>query len=833
MTNNCIKIIIWTLFLSLGVSAMAQQKAPISVKWIMGENGVQPNKYSGKYVFTNTSDEELGADWAFYFNQFPRTMKIDENAPLTLNTVKKSYYYFTPSKNYMPLAPGDSIVIDILINGKYPGVCFGPDGGHFAFTGGKPIGVDIIQPTMNNPLQWAAKGQEYINYPDGNFMYDFNTAINPAGNEISLDAFDIIPTPKEIIRTGKNVKIPDIIRIKYDEKLSLAGNYLSEKVALCGIGITEKAFFLINLSFTNNNEKNSEYYEMTVAPEGVNIIGNSPIGVLNGVKTFVAALERTNGTNTIPIATITDYPDLRHRGMMLDIARNYTPYESVKDFIDILASYKINVFHFHFNDDEAWRIEIPSIPELTTYGSRKGMTLDEKDFLMQTYAGNGNPDDLSTSANGYITSEQFIDLIKYAHNRGVEIIPEIETPGHSRAVILSLKNRYNKYINTDREKAEEFVVWDLNDTTSYISVQGYSDNVLNLAVPGTYRFVKKIIDELDAMYSKAGVKLKTIHLGGDEVADGAWDNSPAVKQMMQENGYTKIRQIEEYYIDHITEYLEQKGIKAGAWQEAAMKHPREFNEKVAKRFYMINGWSTVGSKDTIPYHIANNGYPVILSNANNFYLDFMYSRHQDERGHNWGGVVNEFTSLEAQPFNIYRSARHTIDGKVVDLVNASQGKPDIQIKENIVGIQAQLWAETIRGYHTVQQYVFPKIFGLVERAWNAYPSWGEDNHDSERYLSERIKYNAIIGSHELPLFAKRNRDFHLGQPGIIVKDDLLLANKQYSGVMVRYTFDGSEPTENSPTWTSPVTVPQGTTLIKARAYYLGKQSVTTFLFLSK
>lgn len=828
---NLNRILLGVTAIALSLSINAQEKAPITVKWIMGENGIQPNRYSGKYVFINTSDKELGANWAFYYNQFPRTMKINDDAPLSLHIVKKSYYYFAPNENYSPLAPGDSIVIDIITVGKHPAICFGPDGGHFAFNGEKPIGIEFIRPTMNNPLQWAAKGQEYKNYPDGNYMYSFNASINPADKEITLDAFDIIPNPKNITRTGETVQIPSSIKIKNNRNLNIATNYLNEKADLCGITIDKKAKYTVNLSLIDKKDKNDEYYELKVSPKGINIFGNTETGVLNGVKTLIVALEHTRGTNILPEVSIADYPDLSHRGMMLDIARNYTKYEEVKDFIDILAAYKINVFHFHFNDDEAWRIEIPSIPELTTYGSRKGMTLDEKEFLMQTYAGNGNPDDLSTSANGYITTEQFIELIKYAHKRGVEIIPEIETPGHSRAVILSLKNRYNKYKDTDREKAEEFVVWDQNDTTNYISVQGYSDNVLNLAIPGTYRFVKRIIDELETMYNQAGVKLKTIHLGGDEVADGAWNSSPAVKKMMQDNGYTTIRQIEEYYIDHITEYLEQKGIKAGAWQEAAMKHTQEFDKKVAKRFYMINGWSTVGSKDTIPYHIANNGYPVILSNANNFYLDFTYSRHQDERGHNWGGIVNEYISWEAQPFNIYRSARHDINGKPIDLANAASGKPDIILKENIVGIQGQLWAETIRGYHTVQQYVFPKIFGLMERAWNACPSWGEDNEDSECFLNERAHYNAQIGSHELPLFAKYNRNFHLGQPGIIVKDGMLLANKQYPGVTVRYTLDGSEPTENSPKWTAPIAVPQGTTLIKARAYYLGKQSVTTFLFL--
>lgn len=817
--------------IAFACSANAVAQAPISVKWIVGENGVKPNKYSAKYVFTNVSDEELSGNWSFFFNQFPRTMTLNEGAPLSINVVKKGYYYFTPNENYKPLAPGDSIVIDLLLNGAHPGIHFGPDGGHFAFHGGKPMGVELIRPTMNNPLQWAAKGKQYANYPDGNFMYKKNASINPAGENIDLGVYDILPTLKSVSNLGKDVKVPAIIKATANNNLSNAVAYLTDKAKKCGIEVAKKADFNVELKLINEKSKNSEYYTMKVTNKGVKIEGNSPAGVLNGVKTLIAALERTNGTNTLKEVTIADYPDLLHRGMMLDISRNYTPYEGIKDLLDILASYKINIFHFHFNDDEAWRIEIPSLPELTSYGSRKGMTLDEKDFLMQTYAGNGNPDDLTTTANGYITADQFVELIKYANYLGIEIIPEIETPGHARAVILSMKNRYNKYINSDRKKAEEFIVWDINDTTSYVSAQGYSDNVLNLALPGTYRFVKLIIDELDAMYAKAGVKLKTIHLGGDEVADGAWNHSPAIKKMMKTNGYTKVRQIEEYYLDQITEYMESKGIKAGAWQESAMKHPKEFHEKVSKRFYMINGWQTVGSRDSIPYHIANNGYPVILSNANNFYLDFMYSRHQDEPGHNWGGVVDEFTSWEAQPFKVYRSARHDINGKKNNLATIENNKPAILKKENIIGVQGQLWAETIRGYNTVQYYTFPKIFGIVERGWNAIPAWGDDNEDSKLYLDQRAQYNALIGEKELPLLAKRGANFRIGQPGIIAKDGMLYANKQYTDVVVRYTFDGSEPTESSPEWTAPIAIPAGTKVVKARAFYLGKQSVSTFLWL--
>jgi hexosaminidase len=175
-----------------------------------------------------------------------------------------------------------------------------------------------------------------------------------------------------------------------------------------------------------------------------------------------------------------------------------------------------------------------------------------------------------------------------------------------------------------------------------------------------------------------------------------------------------------------------------------------------------------------------------------------------------------------------------LDAELLDKANLAtieRGKPAIQKKENIIGVQGQLWTETNRGYSTVQLYVFPKIFGIIERGWNSYPAWGADNEDSKQYLDERAHYNLVIGTKELPQLAKRGANFHLGQPGIIKKDGMLLANKQYPGVVIRYTFDGSTPTEKSPEWTAPVSIPSGTKVVKARAFYLNKQSVTTFLFI--
>ena len=168
--------------------------------------------------------------------------------------------------------------------------------------------------------------------------------------------------------------------------------------------------------------------------------------------------------------------------------------------------------------------------------SRRGCTLTEDEFIVSIYDGNGNPNDLSQSANGFYTRSQMIDLLKYAHARGIRVIPEVETPAHARAALVAMKARYKKYINTDKAKAEEYKIWDDRDTSVYTSAQSYHDNVLNVAQEGVFRFVFKVVDELEKMWNEAGLKLEVIHLGGDEVPKGSWDGSPDILALMKEKG---------------------------------------------------------------------------------------------------------------------------------------------------------------------------------------------------------------------------------------------------------------------------------------------------------
>ncbi len=826
------KRINYLLLMFLTAIGASAAKAPISVSWEMGENGAKPNKYSSTFTITNVSSDTLQGGWEFYYNVFSRKLEQSAEAPAVISEPRRGYFCITPSKYYKPLAPGESMSITFLTNHSFLNTSYAPDGGHFVASSkaNTALPVKIERPAMTREEQWSVPDKPMPSYPSGENVYAKNSKINPVGAKLEGSIYNILPTPKNITPIKGSTKMLNEVAISAPKGLEKPQNYLSEKLTAIGIhkAKSNKVATKIALSILSSKNDNPEYYEIKIDGKGINIAGSTPTGVLNGVKTFLSVLNTNPGISALPNVTIKDYPDLFYRGMMLDISRNFTKYENIKNYIDLLAQYKINKFHFHFSDDEAWRLEINGLPELTEVGSKKGFTRNENDFLIQTYSGTGDPNDTTTSANGHLTRTQFIDLLKYADTLGIEIIPEIESPGHARAAIVSMKARYNKYKNTDLMKAEEYKIWDPNDSSVYTSAQGYMDNVLCVASEGTYKFMEKVVDELSAMYKDAGINLNTIHIGGDEVPHGSWEKSPAVRNMMAEKGMDSVKDAGEYFIDRVSQMIINKGIKVGGWQEVALNHSDEYNKNVSHRFSGINVWSTTGKNDVVPYNLANAGYPVIMCNVSNYYLDMIYNRHQDEPGLNWGGQVDEFASWYSQPFNIYRSTRIDTNDKIIDLATAADGKPELKNKSNIIGVQGQLWAETIRNYDMVQYLTYPKIFGLMERGWNVNPAWADEHNESSIYDKEIVQYNLKIGEKLLPALNRKNINFHLGQPGIIIKDGMLIANAQYPGVEIRYTIDGTEPTKDSPKWTKPVAC--DSKLVKAKSFYLGKESLTTFLF---
>ena len=565
---------------------------------------------------------------------------------------------------------------------------------------------------------------------------------------------------------------------------------------------------------------------MVIDSDRIKISAATPHGVFNGTQTLLAMLKGKEAPYRLDAMSVEDYPDLLYRGQMIDIARNFTTVDNLKKLVDVFASYKMNVLHFHFSDDEAWRLEIPGLEELTAVGSRRGHTTDESRCLYPCYDGGYDPD-AATVSNGYYSREDFIGLLRYAAERHIRVIPEIESPGHARAAIVSMKARYNKYKDTDVEKAAEYLLSEPEDTSRYASVQYYTDNVINVAMPSTYRFMEKVIQELAAMYREAGVPLATVHLGGDEVARGVWLGSPKCQALMKEKGMTKPHDLAEHFITQMADIMQRNGLKFSGWQEVALGHTEEAHRQLRTQAAGVYCWNTVPGYDEVVYQIANNGYPVILCNVGNFYMDMAYNGHPDERGLDWGGYVDESVSFSMLPFSIYRSLRTDGAGNPVDLDAAEKGKTVLTAegRKNILGVQGQLFAETIRSFNGVEYLLFPKIMGLAERGWNAYPAWEElrGAQEQQAFNKALALYYEKISDMEMPYWTRNGINFRLPHPGLLVKDGKLYANVAIRGAEIRYTTDGSEPDAQSALWEAPV--PCHAPVVKAKTFCQGEESL--------
>ena len=805
-----------------GCGTSDKPEAPVSLTWEMGTGNAEPGYYENSFVLKNISGAPLPRNWTIYYSQLPRNVKQIGNPAVKVEPVNGNFFKMYPTESFTPLAPGDSMRITFLCSYKIDRNSHAPEGTYWVATadGKESSPLPVTLNTLVLPSPESLPG-----YPDATKIYESNLRLE---NVSALQPWDILPSVKKATPAEGAVVLDGKVALAYPDAYAVEARLLKEKLsALYGLEVVDKAPVTIALETLADKAKavNDEYYDMVIDSDRIKISAATPHGVFNGTQTLLAMLKGKEAPYRLDAMSVEDYPDLLYRGQVIDIARNFTTVDNLKKLVDVFASYKMNVLHFHFSDDEAWRLEIPGLEELTAVGSR-GHTTDESRCLYPCYDGGYDPD-AATVGNGYYSREDFIGLLRYAAERHIRVIPEIESPGHARAAIVSMKARYNKYKDTDVEKAAEYLLSEPEDTSRYASVQYYTDNVINVAMPSTYRFMEKVIQELAAMYREAGVPLATVHLGGDEVARGVWLGSPKCQALMKEKGMTKPHDLAEHFITQMADIMQRNGLKFSGWQEVALGHTEEAHRQLRTQAAGVYCWNTVPGYDEVVYQIANNGYPVILCNVGNFYMDMAYNGHPDERGLDWGGYVDESVSFSMLPFSIYRSLRTDGAGNPVDLDAAEKGKTVLTAegRKNILGVQGQLFAETIRSFNGVEYLLFPKIMGLAERGWNAYPAWEElrGAQEQQAFNKALALYYEKISDMEMPYWARNGINFRLPHPGLLVKDGKLYANVAIRGAEIRYTTDGSEPDAQSALWEAPV--PCHAPVVKAKTFCQGKESL--------
>ena len=389
--------------------------------------------------------------------------------------------------------------------------------------------------------------------------------------------------------------------------------------------------------------------------------------------------------------TIEDWPDYAYRGFMLDVVRDFRIVDEVLEILDLMASWKLNTLHFHIADDESWCLEIKDFPELTQYGAHHA--LPDWD-LQETTA-------LKPTANGRIgnvtfyTAEEYKHILRYAWERHIVVIPEFDTPGHSRASIKAMQ-AYER-----RTGDSNFRLQNPADTSHYWSAQDFTDNVLSVDLPSVYKFYGKVFDEVIRLHKEAGVPLPAIHIGGDEVPDGAWAGRDR-------------HEMKEIFINGMLNLAEERGIRLAGWEDIAKGLEPETEDRRKHSLYFINVWNTDGVE----------GLPVVLSPAAYTYLDLAYSDSPDEIGLHWAGYVDERKTFALNP---------------------------LDFKGDIIGVQAQLWSSQLRSFDDVTYQMLPKGLGVAERAWNG--------GSLDAFETSFEQFYSIIVEREMPVWEQKGYTF--------------------------------------------------------------------------
>ncbi len=397
------------------------------------------------------------------------------------------------------------------------------------------------------------------------------------------------------------------------------------------------------------------------------------------------------------------------------------------------------------------------------------------------------------------------------------MIPELNFPGHARAAIKSMEARYQRLMKEGKEEeANEYRLIDPEDKSVYLSAQLYKDNVVNVSRESTFRFFEKVVDEIGKMYEEAGLVMDVFHAGGDEVAEGAWTQSPEALELMQKNPDIKDpKNLQTYFFRELMKRMEKRNLTIHGWEEVALLKDDSGkyipNPEFAGKKVVPYIWNNLFDYPDIGYRLANAGYQVVLCNVSNFYFDLAYDNDPLEPGLYWGGFINTKNAFAFAPYHMFNTTFTNAKGAEVFFESPSYGLQALQpeARKNIIGIEAQLWAETIKGREMLEYYLLTKMLGFAESAWAPERRWENEPNRTKRVKQIEEDWNFFantIAQRELPKLSKINGGYAYRVPpaGAIIENGLLKANVALPGLKIHYTLDGTEPTLQSPVYKDPI-----------------------------
>ncbi len=512
----------------------------------------------------------------------------------------------------------------------------------------------------------------------------------------------------------------------------------------------------------------AEGYRLQIAKDKVVLSAPDASGFYYGIQTLLQLLPATiespqksdKGRWEIPCVTITDHPRFGWRGLMLDVSRHFFSVQEVKDFIDQMVRYKYNTLHWHLSDDEGWRIEIKQFPRLTSVGA---WNVKKTGYFGEFKAPAGKePRDYG----GFYTQEQIREVVAYAAERFVRILPEIDVPGHSLAIVASYPELSctKEAVNYKVRSGEEIMDW--HDDGTFTALV---DNTLCPANEKVYEFLDKVFSELATLFP-----FGYIHVGGDECAKNFWMKSPAVRALMVREKLKDMNAVQAYFEKRVARLLEARGKKMIGWDEIL---DGEVPQNAA-----VMSWR--GEKGGIS--AAKAGHEVVMSPTTFTYLDYMQADPVIE--------PRVYATLRLKTAYAFNPVPEGVDSKY------------------ILGGQANIWTEQIYNTRHLQYMVWPRALAIAESVWSPAENKNWKNFVSrveqhqQRFCLQEIKYAPSMYD---PIFeVKRDKTGRLQ----------VLLSTEVDDLSIHYSFDNSFPDNFYPRYTTPLTVPDDAFQLRVITY---------------
>ena len=566
--------------------------------------------------------------------------------------------------------------------------------------------------------------------------------------------YQVIPLPQEVSLTqGNPFKLNENVLIAYPENNALLqrnAEFLSEyiqqatnyapKTKAIAAGEQVKNAIVLGL---DPGIANKEGYVLTTTPEGISINGQTENGVFYGIQTLRKSIpaEAKEATILIPAGEIKDEPRFSYRGMHLDVGRHFFPKEFMKKYIDLLALHNMNTFHWHLTDDQGWRIEIKKYPKLTEIGSQRSRTV----------IGRNTQEYDNTPYGGFFTQEEAKEIVKYAQERYITVIPEVDLPGHMLAALAAYPE-----MGCTGGPYEVCPRW------------GIFEDVLCIGNDQTMQFLEDVMNEIIEIFPS-----KYVHIGGDEAPRTRWEKCPKCQARIKTEGlkadknHTAEDRLQSYCMTRIEEFLNSKGRQIIGWDEI-------LEGDVAPNATVMSWRGMEGG-----IKAAQLGHDVIMTPTSFCYFDYYQTADTKDEPLGIGGYVpiEKVYSLEPVPA----------------VLTEEQSK-------HILGAQANLWTEYIHSSEHVEYMVLPRMAALAEVQWTQPEK--KDFKDFTKRLARLMKFYQRDGFN----YAKHVFDLKVDFTPDVTKKAVVVTLSTIDDAPIYYTLDGTEPTTASLKYTEPVSI---------------------------